>query len=250
MVRLLGEVAALDGGHAEKKRFLMDGLCELIDADAWIWALCVNSVDGEKPMAVNLLYGGMTNKGFAGFLSAVNHPDEALRLAPFMAELEQQRVHTTRFRQQTDPDDYFANCESRLLWVKAGLYPGILSARPLDQRSLSLLGIYRKPGREELSERESRIAHVILSEVPWLHEQGWPEDRGVTVPRLAPKQRMALNLLLQGQSRKEIAEHMEISINTLAGYVKGIYKHFGVQSHAELMRHFMVGDGGDTGPHS
>ena len=36
MVRLLGETAALDCGHDEKKRFLMQGLCHLVDADCWI----------------------------------------------------------------------------------------------------------------------------------------------------------------------------------------------------------------------
>lgn len=35
LVRLLGETAALNTGHAGKKRFLMNGLCKMIDADAW-----------------------------------------------------------------------------------------------------------------------------------------------------------------------------------------------------------------------
>ena len=34
MVRLLGETAALEGGHAEKKRYLMDGLCHIINVDS------------------------------------------------------------------------------------------------------------------------------------------------------------------------------------------------------------------------
>ncbi len=33
MIRLVAEVAALEGEHAAKKRYLMDGLCVLIDAD-------------------------------------------------------------------------------------------------------------------------------------------------------------------------------------------------------------------------
>ncbi len=82
--------------------------------------------------------------------------------------------------------------------------------------------------------------------MPWLHEQGWPDDRGTTVPQLSPRQRITLNLLLEGQSRKEIADQLGISINTVAGYVKDVYKHFHVQSHAELMGRFLHGDGGDV----
>jgi DNA-binding CsgD family transcriptional regulator len=248
MVRLLGEVAALKGGHTEKKRALMEGLCDLIDADSWVWCLCVDLVPGERLTTVSFQKGGLTDEQFGEFFKAVSHPDEQKLFAPFAEELARQGTHTTRLRQQTDPGDNFATSASRQLWLKAGVYPGILSARPLDERSISLLGIYRQPGRPDLSERESRIAHIVLSEVPWLHEQGWPEDRGVTVPRLAPRARIALNLLLQSQSRKQIADHMGLSIHTVSGYIKEIYRHFGVRSHAELMRHFLVGDGGDVPP--
>ena len=38
---------------------------------------------------------------------------------------------------------------------------------------------------------------------------------------------------------------LEITENTVAGYQKGIYRHFQVNSHAMLMRRFQLGDGGD-----
>ena len=46
MIRLLGETAAIQGGHAEMKRFLMNGLCDLIGADAWVWTLSIIIVPG------------------------------------------------------------------------------------------------------------------------------------------------------------------------------------------------------------
>lgn len=246
MVRLIGEVAALKGGHADKKRMLMDGLCKLIDADSWVWGMCVQMIEGEQPVYVNFTYGGMTEEQFARLVKAAEHPDEGTFLAPFIRDLKRRRQHLTRLRQQTDPEDHFSRSKSRELWIKAGVYPGIYSARPLDDRCLSVIGVYRKPGRPDLTSRESKLAHILLSEVAWLHEQGWPEDRGVTVPHLAPRQRVTLNFLLLGHGRKDIAEMMGISVNTVSGYVKEIYRHFGVQSQAELMRHFLVGDGGDV----
>ena len=65
------------------------------------------------------------------------------------------------------------------------------------------------------------------------------------MPRLTPRARVVLNMLLDGRSRKGIAGHLGIRENTVAGYQKDIYRHFQVNSHAALMRRFQTGDGGD-----
>jgi hypothetical protein len=49
MIRLVGEVAALEGEHAVKKRYLMDGLCVLIDAEIWLWGLYGGPQSSTKP---------------------------------------------------------------------------------------------------------------------------------------------------------------------------------------------------------
>ena len=48
-----------------------------------------------------------------------------------------------------------------------------------------------------------------------------------------------LNLLLDGRDRKQIADQMGISENTVSGYAKDVYRHFDVNSHVELMRKFL-----------
>ena len=71
------------------------------------------------------------------------------------------------------------------------------------------------------------------------------DDRGGLVPTLSAQMRLVLEMLLQSYSRKFIADHMGISIHTVSGYIKEIYRHFLVHSHAELLRRFFHGDGGD-----
>lgn len=246
MVRLIGEIAGLPGGHAEKKRSFMDGVCKLVDGDCWVWGLHVRMVPGEVPVYTSVLHGGFSEDQFPHFMAALDHPDNAVFTESFAADLIQAQAHITRYRRQLDPRDTFPHSESYQLWQAAGIYPGILSSRPLDGNCMSTVAVYRRCDSPQFTERESRIVHILLTEVPWLHELGWPEDRGITVPYLAPRQRVALNLLLQGEGRKQIADHMGISINTVAGYVRDVYRHFEVQSHAELMRHFMTGDGYDV----
>ena len=58
------------------------------------------------------------------------------------------------------------------------------------------------------------------------------------VPELFPKQRIVLNLLLDGLDRKSIASHMGISKNTVAAYAREVYRHFGVHSQPQLIRRF------------
>jgi DNA-binding CsgD family transcriptional regulator len=53
--------------------------------------------------------------------------------------------------------------------------------------------------------------------------------------RLSPRQRQVLRLLLIGNSEKECARTIGISVNTVHVYVKAIYKQFGACSRGELL---------------
>lgn len=249
MVHLLGDVAALAGTHAKKKIFLMNGLCNLIGACKWAWALVCDFTADRPPVAVDFLHGGFSEENFAYLLRACEHPGTGRTNAALIREFREGQAHLTRRREQIDPDNQCARLpELARLWEKADVGAVIMSVRSIGANSQSLIGVYRGTGKPRFTPRESRIAHIILSEVGWLHEQGWPEHPHSTVPKLSPRQRMTLNLLIDGRSRKEIASHLEISINTVAGYVKDLYRHFKVNSHVDLMNRFHKGDGGDCSP--
>ena len=127
-------------------------------------------------------------------------------------------------------------------WQAADIAPIILSARHLNEQCVSIIALYRPASQPMFDERERMIAHILLSEVPWLHAAGWPEDFGSKTPMLSRQRRLVLNLLLEGGSRKMIVDQVGLSIHTVSDYVKDIYRTFGVQSHAELMRRFTKGD--------
>jgi DNA-binding CsgD family transcriptional regulator len=83
------------------------------------------------------------------------------------------------------------------------------------------------------SEREARMARWIAGEFPWQPEGVSPVRSGFT-----RRERLVIDLLLQSHSRKEIAKRLGITVNTVQGYIKEIYRRFGVHSHAELLRHY------------
>jgi DNA-binding CsgD family transcriptional regulator len=247
MVRLIGEVAALPGGPARRKRALMEGLCKLIGADSWVWGLSCRRDPTQSEVNVSIMNGGFTDDSFARFLQALEHPEMVSFASKFYTELKEKNAHLTRRRDQVTDDAVFERSAAFALWKAADIGSLILSHRPLDDRSASALGFYRRVARPKFTERESRIAHIVLTEVAWLHEQGWPEDRGVQVPALSKRERLTLNLLTSGASHKVIAAQMGISPHTLRDHIKVIYRHFGVHSHAELLHRFFQGNGMDGG---
>ena len=247
MVRLLGETAALDGSHAEKKRFLMRGLCHLIHADAWVWTLGCDIRPGGPHTCVGFIHEGVSEDRFAKYLRMLENPQIGEAGAPFFAAVAKTTSLTTMSREEIDPENRTLHLPGALeAFRQADVGPLIMNALPLDSDSVSAIVVYRRNQAAPFTSRESRIANIILSEVPWLHMAGWPEDRGAGVPKLFPQQRVVMNLLLDGMDRKSIALSMDISENTVAGYIKDIYRHFDVHSQAQLMRKFLTGNSHET----
>jgi len=223
----------------------MDGLCELIEADSWVWALMCQQGDGKPQVYVNFLHGGFDEERFALLLEALEHPDMSWVAQSFFQELKSKGTHITRTREQILGNDVYQQTKAINVWAKADVGPVMLSMRPLDEESGSSIAIYRRADAPPFTERQARMAHIILTEVPWLHLMGWPEDRGVTVPQLSRRPRIVLNLLLEGLDRKTIADRLDLSVHTVNDYCKEVYRHFGVNSQAALMSRFHRGNGGD-----
>lgn len=245
IVRLLGEVAVREGTLNDKRVALMAGLVELIDADAWIWGVPAHTVPGEHPALAVMLKGGFTDAEYGALLRALEHPDMGPLQEGFAREMVAQDGQITRLRQQIVSDEDFLTTEVAPLWKAANFGPLILSARPKAEGQGSAIGIYRHHDRPAFTGRESKIAHIILSEVAWLHES-LPMLPDEEVVSLSPRLRQVMNCLLVGKSRKEIALQLGLPVHTLGDYIKQIYQRFGVQSHPALLRKFFIGDGGDT----
>lgn len=234
ILRLAGEAAAMPHDHSARKSHVMGGLCELTGAAAWAWALGRQVESGNSPVYTAFEQGGFGQEQFTRYLTAMEHPEIKWLNASLSREMAERKAHITRSRDHIPARSE----EAEELWRKAGLGPAILSLRPMGDGSVSGIALYRRLQENPFSARESHVVHLVLSELPWLHETGWPKESATEIAKLYPRERVIFNLLLQGCGRKSISEHLGISINTVAGYVKSIYRHFGVQSHAGLMRRF------------
>lgn len=235
IVRLLSEVAVKSGGHTEKKRRLMEGLCVLVCATAWLWGFAVD-MDPEKMSH----FGGFRHGKFDDTQVA-----EILKIHPPSSEkLGRPDPNFTAAHPRSDHDNERNTAPDIATLVNpCDLYPCCLSYHSIGDGKYSGIVLYRAAGSPPLDAREALIVHTILTEVPWLHEQSWHEEH-TEFSKLAPRARRVLELLLQSYSRKEIASQLGIRDNTVAGYTKDIYRQFHVRSHVELLGRFFQGNGG------
>lgn len=202
--------------------------------------------DPDKPPSfIGFEHGGWGEERFARYIEAMNHPAMQPVTHPSSIELQEKNIHLTRTQRQMDPDMLLENSAAAPFWERADIGALMTSQRPMTDGGISGIGDYRKSGLPHFTQREARIAHIILSEIPWLHFQAFPDKASREITRLYPRHRTVLNLLCEGWSRKKIAAQFGLSIHTVHGYAKAIFSHFGVHSQSELLTRFSRGDGGD-----
>lgn len=243
---LLGRVIAMEGSVSYQKRALLDGLATLTGADCWVWARLAGFKEGEQPTTAGFLHGGFPDSRFATYLRIIEHPDMEPMNASFLSEVLRMARPITRLREQVVTDNRFLESPCLPLWKAADLAPILLSARMVDEGDVSLIALYRKWADPAFTPREARLAHIVISEVDWLHEDNAETGLARDARQMAPRYRMVANLLLRGLPRRDIAAHLEISPATVDGYIKKVYAFYDVHSHAELMKRFREGDGGDV----
>lgn len=223
----------------------MEGLCQMIGGDAWAVTMVHFPAD-LAPRQVLMMHGGFTETSLAKWAEAIEHPC----MKPVTEIIANQAMttdhgFTRRCADSTPPAWWDSDDPAFLLWTEAGLRSFILSAWPIEDEGFGGIGIYRETGRHRFTARECRIAHIILSEIPWLHHRTYTEGERHSLIRLAPRLRTVLNLLVSGHSRGDVAKNLGITVNTIHGYTKEIFRHFQVNSQAELVSRFTKGDGRD-----
>ncbi len=244
MVQLLADVIAATGEIADKRRLLMDGLCGLINATSWAW--CIAQFDPDKPSSfIGFEHGDGGEERFGRYLEAMNYPDMEQVTRPSSIELREKGIQHTRTLRQMDPFMLMENSAAGEFWKRADIGTLLISKRPMQGGGVSGVAVYRSYGQPHFNQRESRIAHIILSEVPWLHFHAFPDPPSQEITHLYPRHRTVLNLLCEGWGRKKIAAHLGLSINTVHGYAKIVFHHYHVHSQTELIAQFIKGDDRD-----
>ncbi len=242
IARLLGDIAQLSDPLDQKRRPLIAGLAELIEADAWLWTL--GRVDPKRkiPMQLEMLFDGLTDPQLAALLDSPSDTTISSPCDQPLAALVAQGEHFVRTRQQlVDDDVWYNNANTKTYFLRHGIDQCMYAITPLEGEGFSGIGFFRRTGRPAFTEQQRQIVEVVTSEVRWLYESSLTERMGSAVAKLTPRLRSVLPLLLDGYLCKEIAKLFHLSPHTVKGYIRDIYRHFDVKSQLSLIRYFQGG---------
>lgn len=248
VVRLVAEALAPDDGRGPKCRRIGDGLARLIDADGWIW-IRTRIAPGKAPANIDFIAGGAFDTAalaeYADWsLEVHGEPPEH----PPVKALLTQGNHFTCTRPDVVPDAIWQSGRCRAHVQRFNFDAWMYSMVPLAEMGgdviFSGILMLRHPDRPDFDRRQSRIVHLVFRECEVLHRDGLAVQQSTAIAALTPRLHSVLTLLIDGQSIKQIAYHLQLSPHTVNGYVKQIYRHFDVQSRAELLRRFMTGKSG------
>ena len=246
VVRLLGQIACMHADLCARRRALMVGLAQMVDADCWLWsATRVDPKDG-RPVSTGVIHGDFAEQALDGMIKgsllAAEQPPED----PIFTQLFVEGQHVTRTRQQIISNHHwYQHPTVQQYRLKRGIDHFLYSIYPLDEYCCSAIGFYRHVGRDPFTDLQRRLCHIVVSNVAWLHQAIFPDHKGEGCIELTPRQRAVLIHLLDGKQRDGIARTLHISPETAKTHIRRIYQHFAVKSQVELMRHFQMGNGQD-----
>ena len=180
VVRILGDIAEMKTSTDEKRNHLMSELGRLIDVDTWLWGVAPMLEPGKQPVYLFQNSGGMSNDRMAIILKAIEHPGTGAMSARLAGEMIAAEGHITRLRQDVVDNDWFLNSAAQPLWKAANVGPILFSIRPIPGQGISVAGFYRPFDAPLFTPREARIAHIVLSEVTWLHEARMPHAAAIS----------------------------------------------------------------------
>ena len=244
IVRLMAGVAAMPAEVAARRRHLLSGLADLVGAEVWAWGQFRLDDDGV-PVYFSFIDDGFANDAQRVLAMQPNYTREGGAILAMV--LGNPPQHRTRTRGQLVSDtDWYRSPVYLTSRRPADLDEAMFSFYPLGEGTFSGLGMHRRTGRPQFSDRDRCIVHLIMTEVDWLHRTGSNVRGAEHVAELSPRLRQVLLLLLGGDSRKQIARKLNLSEHTIADYLKALHVHFQVNSRGELLARFISGDATPT----
>jgi DNA-binding CsgD family transcriptional regulator len=236
---LLGECRELGDDAEAWPVHMQAGLCRLTQAQLGVGGL-VRHVGPERlMMPIHFAdHGWPDARSRAQFHALLKEPVA-------LNNLVVQRFHlltapcVTRTRQHLVDDrrhyssDYHHQCHRPF-----GLDHGLLSRyQPPGRDWHHELALVRAVGDPPFGRRECRVLHLFQLEIgPLIGGALISTEKPLP---LSPRLRQTLDALLEGNSEKEAALRLRLSVHTIHEYVTALYRHFGVSSRAELLARFL-----------
>jgi DNA-binding CsgD family transcriptional regulator len=234
LIQLLIEARETPAGHPARREFLIAGVARIVGAAAGVAVLDTDaSTPGSRGHHAEIVLVG----GDHAVLERVLHPliRAMMRIPP-----GEPGAAVTATWDELVTDGRWHGSDRVAPCLRPACFADALfsSVRLRPPSHVHVMGLYRARAAPVFSAEERNLVHVFHAGCAGLLRA--PRDGGGdapvrALPRLSPRQRQALELVLGGLCDKEIAERLGISRYTVNQYTKAIYRHYAVTSRAQLL---------------
>jgi DNA-binding CsgD family transcriptional regulator len=250
VIRLVREVCDLWDDPKAWREHLLHGACRLLNGHVgimvadyesdrgWFGSMTVTAVVGLPTQMQSLVQPAM---------SQVNQrqiDDVSENLFPAMGEywedMQRQGWVTSALSQICDQSLYHSSPWYQNFRKEIDCDDNVASIRVVDlpQRP-EAISIDRPHGAPAFGEREVTLLKLLHDEIAPLVGVRLATEVHLSRDGLSKRLRETLNLLLEGQSEKQVASSLGLGQRTVHDYVTRLYEHFRVSSRPELLAYFI-----------
>jgi DNA-binding CsgD family transcriptional regulator len=240
LLRLVTEVMDRTDDVAQRRHDLIEGLGRQVSAAAGFWAWGRGNPIDSAITPVAALCFGMSPEGWQKAIQISLGPDSVRLFSIPIRERMREGAHVTVTRSMLHSDDaWAAETDFRRELHATGMDNMMVSVNYYSNDCWFHTTLGRPPGEADFSPEDAGLLQLAMSSVSWMQpriSEAVPAEKFIG---LTARQRTVLLHLLDGQSRKQIASHLRITLHTANDHIKAIYEHFQVGSATELAAKFL-----------
>jgi DNA-binding CsgD family transcriptional regulator len=250
LLHLMAELACLRNDPRRWRIEALTALMRMLPATAAAaFVLRVPIEDAEAPPAVISIFDlGFKKAGeHQAFLDEFNESpfqDPLSRRALAAARSSDRRTITVLRHELIDDGEWYsspsveryrraAHIDDCVMSIHRAGAPGPAAEPGQIMMVLAAFRGWNDPAR--FAGRDRLLMDSLHQGLEWLFRVEEKLQRVTRATALPPRLRQTLDFLLAGDTERQVAARMAISIHTVHDYVKALYAHFGVSSRGELM---------------
>ena len=216
-------------------------ICQAFEAEFGFWGWGQGHPQKEEiVMPIAMVFHGLTDSERLAFfrMGQQVQADEWFR-HPFLPLLEKQ-TQVCKSRPYFWTDEQWHGSELRAMMLpELRLDEWMACVRYPTQQVWSSVVLFRKAGRPSFSEQNCVMLDLVCSGISWLQSSPASRVEDTDLSGLGTRNTEVLYLLLDGRSRKEIANALDVTTHIVNDCMKQIYSHFGTSSATELAALFL-----------
>jgi len=218
---------------------ILTWLLEMVESTGivWSWGVSNESVTAVAPIATIAVGFTVEERTTVIKTGSDFTMHEEFRI-PILKQ-RQGRSQITTLRTDLYDDRQWKATQMHANLIAGGCDEWVHSVRHSGSETWSSLWLMRRTGSPRYQPADQQLIDLAMGSIPWLGatlDNSLPAESCVA---LTARQRVVLMMQLDGLSRKEIANRLQITLDTVGDHIKRIFEHFDISSTGELAALFL-----------